>query len=203
MLNKLVEVSLISNGIFEKFNTGFAIRLLFDIIFTFILIRFIYYPVYRNRERIFVYIIFNVVLFLVAFLLNRIDVSAGAALGMFAIFTILRYRTEGITTRDLTYLFIIISTALLNALVHAGWQIFLIVNILILGLTYILEGQLFYKKERYRVIFYDHPEYLDSPDRDLLKKDLEKRLGLKINHISIGKIDFGRDTVQIIVYYDE
>lgn len=199
-----MEVSFLSSsGLVERFNTGFFARLIVDIIFTFVLIRFIYYPVYRNRERIFVYIIFNMVLFLIGYLLNRIDISAGAAFGIFAVFSILRYRTESITTRDLTYLFIVITTALLNSLVNAGWQIFLILNIIILGLTYIIEGQLFYKKERYHVVWYDNPELLNFPDQALITKDLEQRMGLRINHISISKIDFKKDSVQIIVYYDE
>lgn len=185
------------------FSPSFFLHLAADIALTFILIRFIYYPVYRNRERIFVYIIFNVVLYLMISLLNKVEVSIGATFGMFAVFSILRYRTELITPRDLTYLFIIICTALLNAVIKSEWYIILMFNLIILLFTFIIEGQLFRKKSVFRAVKYDKPEMIYNPDRSSLISDLEMRMGLKIDHITIGRIDLRNDSVQIYVYYNE
>lgn len=186
-----------------KLSTDFFLHFAADIVFTFILIRFIYYPVYRNRERIFIYIIFNVMLFLLMSTMNQVDVSIGATFGMFAVFSILRYRTELITPRDLTYLFIIITTSLLNAIINSSWYIILSINLLILVMTYLIEGSLFRDKTVYRSVKYDRPELLYATDQNELRNDLEKRMGISIRRITIGKYDFYRESVQINVYYNE
>src|SRR5687768_9206397 len=88
--------------IFEKLGPKFFIRLAIDFVSVFVLIRFIYFPVYKNRENFFTLFIFNLIIFLITFILNKSDMSMGAAFGLFAVFSMLRYRTEGISTKDMT-----------------------------------------------------------------------------------------------------
>jgi hypothetical protein len=91
------------------------VRLLIDLTAVFILVRFIYYPIYKHRELFFTYFIFNIVIFLISFLLNKVDLSMGAAFGLFAVFSMLRYKTEEIAIKDMTYLFLVIALGLVSA----------------------------------------------------------------------------------------
>lgn len=186
-----------------KLGLDFLLHFTADILFTFILIRFLYYPRYKIRERIFIYLIFNIVLFLLMWTMNSIDVSTGSAFGIFAIFSILRYRTELISPRDLTYLFIGIATALLNAVVTTSWPVLLSVNLLVLLMTFLIEGNLFRDNKSHILVNYDHPGQLNSPDQTGVYQDLEQRLGHGIDHITIGKIDYLKESVQLTVYYHE
>src|ERR1700749_613426 len=102
--------------LFEKLGEKFFIRLVIDFISVFILIRFIYFPVYKNRENFFTLFIFNLIIFLITFILNKSDMSMGAAFGLFAVFSMLKYRTEGITSKDMTYMFLVIAMGLITAL---------------------------------------------------------------------------------------
>lgn len=186
-----------------KLGVEFLLHLTTDILFTFILIRFLYYPLYKIRERIFIYISFNIILFLLMWTMNSIDVSTGSAFGIFAIFSILRYRTELISPRDLTYLFMVIAMALLNAVVSTSWTVLLSVNLLLLCMTWLIEGSLIRDKKRYIMVKYDHPDQLNSPDLVAVYRDLEQRTGRSIDHVSIGKIDYINESVQLTVYYHE
>src|SRR3954470_21016274 len=103
-------------ALFEKLGQKFFIRLLIDFVSVFILVRFIYFPVYKNRENFFTLFIFNIIIFLITFILNKSDMSMGAAFGLFAVFSMLKYRTEGITSKDMTYLFLVIAVGLITAL---------------------------------------------------------------------------------------
>ena len=81
----------------------FGARILIDLTSVFILIRFVYYPIYKHRELFFTFFIFNIIIFLICFLLNKVELSMGAAFGLFAVFSMLRYRTEDISIKDMTY----------------------------------------------------------------------------------------------------
>lgn len=203
LLQELTE-EVVNNGftLFDKLGPKFFIRLGINFASVFILIRFIYYPVYKNRENFFTLFIFNLIIFLITFILNKSDMSMGAAFGLFAVFSMLRYRTEGISTKDMTYLFLVIAMGLITALSKGNPIEISFINIIIILFTFALETTVFMKKEVSQNIQYENIEMIKPELRAELLADLESRMGIKINRISIGKIDFLKDTAMIRVYYN-
>ena len=188
--------------LFDKLGPKFFIRLGINFVSVFILIRFIYFPVYKNRENFFTLFIFNLIIFLITFILNKSDMSMGAAFGLFAVFSMLRYRTEGISMKDMTYLFLVIAMGLITALSKGNPIEISLINVIILVFTFGLETTVFMKKEVSQNIQYENIEMIKPALRTELLADLENRMGIKINRISIGKIDFLKDTAIIKVYYN-
>jgi hypothetical protein len=192
-----------SFSLFEKLSAKFFIRLGIDFLSVFVLIRFIYFPAHKSREYFFTFFIFNLLIFLITYLLNKVEMSMGAAFGLFAVFSMLRYRTEGITIKDMTYLFLVIAIGLINAVAKGNWDEFLLLNFIILGFTYLLESNLLMKKETTKIIEYENIELIKRDRREELITDIESRTGIKINRINISEINFLRDTAIIVIYYYE
>ena len=190
-------------ALFEKLGPKFFIRLAINMVSVFVLIRFIYFPVYKSRENFFTLFIFNLIIFLITFILNKSDMSMGAAFGLFAVFSMLRYRTEGIAQKDMTYLFLVIAMGLITALSKGNWIEISFINLIVILFTFVLESTFFMKKEVSKNIQYENIEMIKSEHRAELIADLQNRMGMKINRISIGKIDFLKDTAVIKVFYDE
>lgn len=193
---------------FQKMSAKLIFRLLIDLSSVFILIRFIYYPIYKHRELFFTYFIFNIVIFLISFLLNKVDLSMGAAFGLFAVFSMLRYKTEEIAIKDMTYLFLVIAIGLVSAVTKIKdtadniEYIFLIgINAVILVITYLLESNIFMKKESVKTILYENIEMIKDGKQAELLADLKLRTGFNVHRYSIHKIDFLKDAAQIKIYY--
>ena len=189
--------------LFEKLGAKFFIRLSIDFISVFILIRLIYFPVYKNRENFYTLFIFNIIIFLITFILNKSDMSMGAAFGLFAVFSMLRYRTEGITTKDMTYMFLVIAMGLITALSKGNWIEISLIDAIILLVTFLLESPLLMKKEVSQMVQYENIELIKPQHSAEFKADLENRMGIKINRIDITHIDFLKDTALIRVFYYE
>ena len=189
--------------LFNKLSGKFFMRLFIDSIAVFILVRFIYYPRYKKNEMFFTFFIFNLIIFLITFLLNKVELSMGAAFGLFAVFSMLRYRTEGISSKDMTYLFLTIALGLICAVTKGSWDELGLLSLILLGVTYFLESGIFLKRESSRKILYENIQMIQSPDQAALIEDLQKRTGLKIHRLSIERVDFLRDVVYILVYYYE
>lgn len=189
--------------LFDKLSAKFFMRLFVDIISVLILVRFIYFPIYKNREFFFAFFIFNLIIFLITFLLNKVEMSMGAAFGLFAVFSMLRYRTEGISMKDMTYLFLVIALGLISAVTKGNWDELILINSIILIVTYVLEGNWLIKKESSKFIQYENIEMIRPAKHSELIVDLEERTGLKINRITIDKIDFLKDTALIRIFYFE
>lgn len=169
-----------------------------------VLVRFIYYPVYKKNDYFFTFFTFNVTIFIITHLLNsETGFSMGAAFGLFAIFSMLRYRTEDITARDMTYLFAVITLGLISSVNQGNLLELLLINGIILGLAFLLDGGVLIKTERMQVVQYEKIEMIRPENRQELLSDLRERTGLNIKKISIDKIDFLRDTALIKVYYLE
>ena len=181
----------------------FALRLLVNMVSCFVLVRFIYYPVYKNREFFFTFTIFNLLIFLIIFLLQKVEMSTGAGFGLFAVFSMLRYRTEGLSMKDMTYLFLVIALGFITAVGPGEFWHVAIINGLILFLTYLMESSLLLKKEFSKIIQYENIELIKPELRKELIADLEARTGLKINRITIDRIDFLRDTALLTVHYND
>jgi hypothetical protein len=193
---------------FQKMSTKLIFRLLIDLTSIFILVRFIYYPIYKHRELFFTYFIFNIIIFLISFLLNKVDLSMGAAFGLFAVFSMLRYKTEEIAIKDMTYLFLTIAIGLVSAVTKIKdtadslEYLFLIgINAVILIVTYLLESNIFMKKESVKTILYENIEMIREGKQEELLADLTLRTGFKVHRYSIHKIDFLKDAAQIKIYY--
>ena len=131
---------LVSSGfeLFDKLGAKFFIRFSINVVFVFLLIRVIYLPIYKNKEKIFTFIIFNLIIFLITFALNKVEMSMGAAFGLFAVFTMLRYRTEDISTTDMTYMFLMIALGLINSVSKGSWDELILLDSIIFAATYLL-----------------------------------------------------------------
>lgn len=183
-----------------KINETFYFNLLIDITTVLILILGIYYRKSRNKDLFFTYFIFNIAIFLLTFLLNQVKMSMGAAFGLFAVFSMLRYRTEGISVKDMTYLFIVIAIGLISAIQLEYYELGIIDGILILA-TLVLDGGIFVKQELYRKIQYEKIELIKVQNYNKLIEDLRERTGLNIHRVSINKMDFLKDSASINAYY--
>jgi hypothetical protein len=188
---------------FEKLGLKFFIRLAIDIISVFVLIRFIYFPVYKNKENFYTLFIFNIIIFLITFVLNKSDMGQGAAFALFGVFSILRFRTEGITAKDMTYMFLVIAMGLITALSKGSWLEISLLDSILLFVTFLLESKSFMKKEVSQIVIYENIELIKPEFKAEFKADLENRLGLKINRIEITSVDFLKDTALIRVFHFE
>lgn len=194
----------------QKISGKIFFRLLIDLVSVFLLVRIIYYPIYKHRELFFTYFIFNLVIFLISFLLNKVDLSMGAAFGLFAVFSMLRYKTEEIAIKDMTYLFLVIAIGLISAVTkikgaddNIEYMFLIAVNVVILLITWLLESNVLMKKEMVKTILYENIELIRSGKQDELLADLKLRTGFNIHRYSVHKIDFLKDAAQIKVYYYE
>jgi len=186
---------------FTSFLLGFGFNLLVAVI----LVRWIYYPSTHNKSYVFTFLAFNTVIYFVLSFLTRIEIGIGVGFGLFAIFTILRYRTDPIPIREMTYLFIFAALPVMNS---AGanssiWPQLVAANIAILVIMFILEKEWGFHYETSRRIVYEKIDLIRPNQNQELLADLEVRTGLKIKRITIGKIDFLRDIADIKVYYDD
>jgi hypothetical protein len=197
------EVLSSSVDIFDKLSKKFFIRLAIDLSSVIILIRFIYFQVYKTKDLFFTYIIFNLVIFLLSFSLNKAELSMGAAFGLFAVFSMLRYRTEDISIKDMSYLFLSIALGVLNAVTKGGWEELCTISAIILLITWLLESSWLMKKESSKVIFYDQIELIPTENHEQLMADIRLRTGIPVHRVLVQKIDFLRDSAQIRIYYYE
>ncbi|MCO6501255.1 MAG: DUF4956 domain-containing protein [Vicingus serpentipes] len=182
-----------------------VIRFILNFIVSFIVIRVIYYPIHKRKDYLFTYFLFNILIFFICILLNSVKLKLGFAFGLFAIFGVLRYRTEQLPIKEMTYLFIIIAIAIINSLTNNKITIaeVLFTNIVIVLAAYLLEKVFLLKHESRKSILYENIEYIKPENHSLLISDLKNRTGLSIHRVEIGSVDFLRDTVKLIIFYYE
>ncbi len=188
----------------ERFTSAFFVRLLIDLVSMFILIRLIYFPVYKRRDHLFTFFMFNITIFIITNLLNaKSGFSTGAAFGLFAVFSLLRYRTEDISARDMTYLFTVIALGLMSSVNKGNILEMSIINTIILVAAFLLDGNILIKTEFIKTVQYENIELIRPERYPELLADLSARTGLTVHKASIGKVDFLRDTATIKIYYHE
>lgn len=180
-----------------------VLRYGFNFLITFIIVRLIYYPLYRNKDYLFTYFIFNSIIFMVLYIMNNVKMEFGVSFGLFAVFSILRYRTEDIPIKEMVYLFLIIAVALVNSLSTKKVSIteILFANGVIVGLIYSMEHMWLMRNESYKVILYEKIENIKPENYQNLLQDLRDRTGLKIHRAEIKNIDFQTDTTRLTIYY--
>lgn len=176
------------------------IRFMFNALVVTCIIHLLYYPKSRRKDYYFTFSLISVSIFFLIFLLGGVKLKVGFALGLFAIFGIIRYRTESMPVREMTYLFVIIAISVINALASHLVQA-LVANVLFIGWIWICESTKWLKHIACKLVLYDRPE-LTAPARYAeLVEDLKKRTGLDIQRVEVGHIDFLRDTAMLKVYY--
>ncbi len=192
----------------SKIATKYGIRLLIDLVSTYVLMQFIYFRFYKNKDLLFTYFVFNIVIFTISFLLNRVEISMGAAFGLFAVFSMLRYKTEEISIKDMTYLFLTIAIGIVSAVTRLKGvedlyeYLFLIAIITAMILVALmLESNWFMKQELFKTIYYEKIELIHPSRYDEFLEDLRSRTGIDIHRAEVQKIDFLRDTAQVKIYF--
>ncbi len=181
------------------------IRFGFNLFIAFVIIKLIYHRNHTNNDFVFTYFMFNSLIFFFAFLLGNVTINIGFAFGLFAVFAILRYRTDPIPIKEMTYLFIVITIGVINALSGAevSYAQLLFTNMALVGLTYFLETY-WRKNLLVRItIEYEKIENIKPENRDTLLADLKERTGLNIQSFEFRRINFLRDTARIRIYYTE
>jgi hypothetical protein len=180
-----------------------AIRFGFNLIAT-ALVVFLYARISRRKEFYFSYFAISAAVFLLVLLLQNVKLELGFALGLFAIFGIIRYRTDAIPPKEMTYLFVIIAVSVINALSkgYIGYLELTLVNLLLVSTLWVLEKALMLRQEDSLLVIYENIENLHREKEEELLLDLEKRTGIKIKRYQIIKIDFLRDVAQITIYFD-
>ena len=182
------------------------LRFGFNLSIAFIIIKLIYH---RNRSSnldfVFTYFMFNSLIFFFAYLLGNITINMGFAFGLFAVFAILRYRTDPIPIKEMTYLFIVITIGVINALSgnEVSYTVLLFTNITLVVLTYFLET--YWQKNLLirMTVEYEKIENIKPENRDALLADLKERTGLNIQSLEFRRMNFLRDTARIRIYYKE
>ena len=181
------------------------IRFGFNLLIAFIIVKLIYHREHTDNDFVFTYFMFNSLIFFFSYLLSNITLGLGFALGLFAIFGIIRYRTDPIPIKEMTYLFIVITVGVINALskTEVSYGALLITNIAFVGMTYFLET--YWQKNllvRHMVV-YEKFENIKPENHDKLLADLKERTGLDIQQLEIRRRNFLRDTFRIRIYSKE
>ena len=182
-----------------------VLRASFNLFVVLILVRVLYYRITPRKEYLFTYILISVVVFFMIMLLENVGVQIGFALGLFAIFGMLRYRTQQIPIREMTYLFLVIGVSVINSLANrrVSYSELLLTNAALVFVTYLLEKVFLLKTESKKLIFYEKVELIKPKKRAELIADLEERTGLSIHRVEIQRIDYLRDAARIYIYYYE
>ena len=184
----------------DDFST-LVVRFTLNLAAAWFVIRLIYVRLYRWNEQVFTYFAFSIVTFSLCLMLRRVPVELGFALGLFAVFGILRYRTEPIRIRDLTYLFVVIGLAILNAVANQKVSVveLLAINTAIVFFTYVLEYRKRELRREWKTINYDRIDLVHPSRHGELAEDVEKRLGLKVLSIELVSADLLRDSARLRV----
>jgi len=206
LLDSLLQIPVLGSKLWDVNDFGeMIIRFVFNLIVAFIVIRVIYYPIHKRKDYLFTYFLFNILIFFICILLNSVKLKLGFAFGLFAIFGVLRYRTEQLPIKEMTYLFMIIAIAIINSLTNNKITIGEVVftNLTIIVSTYLLEKVFLLKHESRKSILYEKIDNIKPENHNILIEDLKERTGLDIHRVEIGKVDFLKDTANIKIFYYE
>jgi len=181
----------------------FGFRFALNALVIFLLVRIIYYPRHRNKDFLFSFFLFNIINFIICYLLSSATIKIGFAFGLFAIFSIIRYRSVSVPIREMAYLLTSVTIGILNALssLDTGLPELLISNGVLLLLTFVLDLKVTLPHENSQMVIYEKIELIKPENRNQLIEDLKLRTGLPIHRIEIGRIDLMRDSAKIRIFY--
>lgn len=183
----------------------FIIRFSINLGVIMILVRWLYYSTTKRKDYLFTYILISSVIFLLCFLLESVKLQIGFALGLFAIFGIIRYRTDSMPIKEMTYLFLVIGISVINALTSSNTSLadIFFTNLVLIFITYGLEKLWLLRHESSKSIIYEKINLIKPENYNELITDLRERTGIKnINRVDIGKIDFLKDTCCLTIFYE-
>ena len=196
-----------------------GIRFALNLLVCWLLVHFFYYKKSRRRDYYFTFMVFSSAMLTLLYIMGNVEVGVGLTLGLFAIFGVIRYRTETVPIREMTYLFVIIALAAVNGLAPLyrvvdistaphyalSWGnvgVMALVNLLIVVLVWVLESEHLVKHVTTKLVLYDRIDLIVPEKREELIADLEKRIGVKVQNVEIGHVDFLKDSAMIKVYYN-
>ena len=200
--------------------TELAIRFFLNLFVCWVLVQFFYYRKSRRRDYYFTFMVFSSSMLMLLYIMGNVEVGVGLTLGLFAIFGVIRYRTETVPVREMTYLFVIIALAAMNglapvyklvgatsanphyALSGGSVGIMAISNILVILLIWVLENGPLLKHTSTKLVLYDRIDLIVPEKRAELIADLEKRIGVKVLNLEVGHVDFLKDAAFIKVFYN-
>ncbi len=184
--------------------TELAVRFVFNTVLLLLVVHFIYAKNSRRKDFYFSYLSIGVIVFLLCFLLNSVKLELGFAMGLFAIFGIIRYRTDAIPIKEMTYLFIVIGISVMNALAHTklSYTELIFTNTIIIVGLWFLEKRLRLKQEQSVTLIYEKIENIHKANSTELLEDLRDRTGIEIKRYEVNKIDFLRDVAEITLYFN-
>lgn len=180
---------------------GFGVNLLVALL----IVRGIYYPAKQDKNYVFTFLAFNTIIYFVMSFLATAELGVGVGFGLFAIFSVLRYRTTTMSTREMTYLFIVIALPVMNSVLIGNnqWSTLAAANLAVLAVLFVLEREWGFHYESAKVVKYDRIELIKPENYALLLDDLYQRTGLPINRVQVGPINFLNDTALLRIFYDE
>ena len=184
--------------------TELLIRLIFNLLVTIFVVQFMYARNSKRKDFYFSYLAVGTIVFLLSFLLNSVKLELGFALGLFAIFGIIRYRTDAIPIKEMTYLFVVIGISVINALANkkVSYVELIFTNSVIVFGLYLLEKRLMLKQEGSIRLIYEKIENVHERNKEILLADLKERTGINIKRFEIQKIDFLKDVAHITLYFN-
>tara|TARA_B110000503_G_scaffold131159_1_gene205369 strand:- start:374 stop:1033 length:660 start_codon:yes stop_codon:yes gene_type:complete len=188
---------------FDKDFYTLLLRLGINLVVMTIIIRYLYYPITKRKDYLFTYYLIGLTTFFLCFGLKKLDIDTGMGLGLFAIFGIIRYRTDAIEIKEMTYLFLIIGVSVVNSLASNKISVaeMGVINFAVIAVTYGLEYLWLVKHLTRKTIVYERIDLITPDKENEMRVDLEKRTGLTLDHFEIGKIDFLNDTAQVRLFY--
>lgn len=203
-MDDLMEISLLETPLMDS--SGFAellMRFGFNMLVVLCIIHFFYYPKSRRRDYHFTFTLISISIFLMIFLLGSVKLKIGFALGLFAIFGIIRYRTESMPVREMTYLFVIIAISVINALaVEISYAELGCTNLLFVLCIWLCESNRWLKHVSCKLVQYDRIELIVPERRTELIADLHHRTELEVLKVEVEHVDFLRDAAMLKVYYE-
>ncbi len=197
---RFLGIKLINVGDFSEL----LIRFVMNTVLIFVVVHYMYAKNSRRKDFYFSFLVIGVIVFMLCFLLNNVKLELGFALGLFAIFGILRYRTDAIPIKEMTYLFIVIGLSVINALSNkkVSYAELIFTNIAIVYGLWYLEKRLALKQELSIQLTYEKIENIHKQNNEELLNDLKQRTGIDIKRFEIRKIDFLRDVADITLFYN-
>ncbi|MBK7680990.1 MAG: DUF4956 domain-containing protein [Bacteroidia bacterium] len=187
--------------LFDKLGDKFFIRFFIDLVAVTTIVFAIYLPNYKKRDHVFTFFMFNVIIYIITYLLSKVEMSFGAAFGLFAVFSLLRYRTENISEKDMTYLLLFIAMGLINSTVKGTYFESFVLNGILMFAAWVLDGGVLVKNEKTQTIQYEKIENVRDDKEQELLNDLRERTGLKIHKVSVVYIDFVKDSAELKIYF--
>lgn len=186
---------------FNNLLAGFGINLLVALL----IVRFIYYPAKHDKNYVFTFLAFNTVIYFVMSMLATTSLGVGVGFGLFAIFSVVRYRTITMSPREMTYLFVLIALPMLNSLMlqSAAWASIVVVNAAIAMVLFVLEREWGFKYESAQLVQYEQIELIKPEHHCTLLDDLRQRTGLPVSRVEVGRINFVNDSVELKIYFSE